>query len=129
MLHGGAGGVPGGDHPLVPRCPPDPHPCPENCIYSMWSEWSHCSETCIVSPSPIPWTGSYQKGGSFGQQLATNIHPGPPCEPTRLPTQQRYRIVLKKERFGGSCDIMLMARNQTGKENMLVCRFASLFLF
>ena len=44
----------------------------------------------------------------------------PPCEPSMLPVQERYRMILKKERFGGTCDILLMAKNKTGKQDMLV---------
>jgi hypothetical protein len=94
--------------------------CPENCVHSKWSEWSHCSETCIVQNKPLNFAGGYKEGGNIQQQQASNIHIQPPCEPNTLPTQERFKVILKKERFNGNCDIMMMARNKTGKDKMLV---------
>ena len=64
--------------------------------------------------------GSYKAGGTIGEQQAKLIKIIPPCEPNLLPVQERYGTILKKERFGGTCDIMLMAKSKTGKEDMLV---------
>ena len=64
--------------------------------------------------------GAYNPDGTFKEQMAKNIRLNPPCQPNMLPTQERYRMILKKERFGGTCDIMVMAKNKTGKNDMLV---------
>ena len=64
--------------------------------------------------------GGYNPSGTHVEQRAERIILKPPCEPSMLPVQERYRMILKKERFGGTCDIMMMAKNKTGKEDMLV---------
>ena len=69
--------------------------------------------------------GSYNPDGTFKEQMAKNIRLNPPCQPNMLPTQERYRMILKKERFGGTCDIMVMAKNKTGKNDMLVSCYVS----
>ena len=68
----------------------------------------------------LGWWGNYKPSGKHAEQRAERITIQPPCEPNMLPVQERYRTILKKERFGGTCDILLMAKNKTGQQDMLV---------
>ena len=82
--------------------------------------WSPCSQTCIEYDKLLSFHGGYNPSGTHAEKRAERITISPPCEPSMLPVQERYRMILKKERFGGTCDILLMAKNKTGKQDMLV---------
>ena len=102
----------------------------------MWSEWSPCPITCVeynqVSPGcqvqvacrylsqKLGHHGGFKADGTTGEKQAKNIKINYPCEPKTMPIQERYRAILKRERFGGSCDIMMMAKNKTGEKDLLV---------
>ena len=68
----------------------------------------------------LRYSGGYKPGGTIGEQQAKLINIMPPCEPNLLPVQERYRSILKHEKFGGTCDIMLMAKSKKGQKDMLV---------
>ena len=102
----------------------------------MWSEWSPCPITCVeynqVNPGcqvqvaarylsqKLGHHGGFKADGTYRERQAKNIRINYPCEPKTMPIQERYRAILKRERFGGSCDIMMMAKNKTGEKDLLV---------
>merc|ERR1719402_1093920 len=69
--------------------------CPENCIYTEWSSWSACSSTCISS---TPYWGQDR------QDRKAFRNPEKMCPQQPLPARERTRLLIKFEKYGGTCN-------------------------
>ena len=65
----------------------------ENCLLTEWTEWSVCSQTCIVSSegSNVRYEGAYKTGTGKLDKQGQNIEMQPQERPKVLPTRQRVR--------------------------------------
>merc|ERR1719412_1116663 len=70
--------------------------CPENCIYTEWSSWSACSSTCISS---TPYWGQDEQDKKKAFQ-----NPEKMCPQEPLPARERTRLLIKLEKYGGTCN-------------------------
>jgi len=93
--------------------------CPENCVFSSWGEWSACSQTCMKPCSPLVNNGTYRKNHEIRTlRYAKEIIINDVCT-SGLPTRVRARTILRPQRFGGSCDVELMAKHSKDDKMVL----------
>jgi len=67
--------------------------CAENCVYSSWSEWTLCSQSCMTADFEYHKNDDDEDNDLKNPKVLTN-------EP---PFRDRTRNLLKKEKHGGSC--------------------------
>ena len=68
----------------------------------------------------LGYSGSYNAEGATTLRQAKNIKLHPPCQPKHMPKQERMKTIIKRERFGGTCDILQMAKQSVKNADVLV---------
>jgi len=88
--------------------------CPQHCIYTQWSEWSACAETCItlnIENPRDPWE-PLNSGGELKELFKYQVG-----KAGTLPFRQRMKCMLRPEKFGGACNERLDNMNTIGTLN------------
>jgi len=86
--------------------------CPEQCIFTMWGDWTACSFTCIE----LKVQSNYETANSYLADVSYLV------DRVNLPTRSRIRVLIKPPRFGGDCPEQMAHFDQPGTNNGTMIR-------
>jgi len=103
----------------IAPCSSDLPLCPEDCVFTVWSQWSACSASCIDRGTPLVWTANdMTEVTEFDEPLETMYtYFKEVIDSDNFPHKTRYRTKIAEAKNGGKCEVQTAATCLKIKDN------------